>query len=405
MFPHLQLSDPRERWLVGVADLGLAAVAPVLRGPRPRRDRDGEPLRILLLRLERVGDLLMTLDALVAVRSCARSAQIDLVVGSWNEGLAKLIPASTRVETLNANWLAREAPAGSWRQLVSRAWSWRERHYDLAINFEGDIRSNVLIGLSGARRRVGFDMAGGGPMLTDRVPFDARLHTHANALRLVERAFDLPRDGAPLTSPPAARLTVPADARARAEALLASHGSGRPLVAIHAGGGREIKQWDLGRFAEVAVRLAASHGVDLVLTGTAQDRAAVETVRQALGPRIDVIDLVGRADLVTLAAVLERVDLLVTGDTGPMHLAAALDIPMVAVFGPSDPSRWGPVSSAARVVRVSLPCSPCNRIRRPPARCRGHVPDCLASVDTDAVYEAAVALLARGGRALTESLR
>ncbi len=82
---------------------------------------------------------------------------------------------------------------------------------------------------------------------------------------------------------------------------------------------------------------------------------------------------------------------MITGDTGPMHLAAALDVPLVAVFGPSDPRRWGPASGRAHVVRADLACSPCNRIRRPPARCRGHVPDCLAAVTADQVYEAACA--------------
>jgi lipopolysaccharide heptosyltransferase II len=394
VFAHLQLSDPRERWLVGAADLGLAALAPVV---RPWRGRGGgrDPQRILLLRLERVGDLVMTLDAIGAVRDLAPRARVDLVVGGWNAALAGLIPGLDRVETLDAPWLAREAKSHSVPHLLSRAWSWRARRYDLAINFEGDIRSNVLIGLSGAMRRVGFDMAGGGALLTDRVEFDARAHTRANALRLVGRAFGLEGDGAPARST-APRLAVPEEARARARALLEDQSrAGQPLVALHAGGGREIKQWALARFADVASRLSRSLGARIVLTGTSADRPHVEAVRQALDPASAVIDLAGRADLVTLAALLEQMDLLVTGDTGPMHLAAALDVPVVAIFGPSDPARWGPEGPRTRVVRAQLPCSPCNRIRQPPARCRGHVPECLAAVSADAVYDAAVALLAR----------
>jgi ADP-heptose:LPS heptosyltransferase len=162
---------------------------------------------------------------------------------------------------------------------------------------------------------------------------------------------------------------------------------------VHAGGGREIKQWNLDRFADVVNRLAASHAAAVVLSGDAGDRALVDAVKADLDPGVRCLDLVGRADLVTLAAVLEKVNLLITGDTGPMHLAAALDTPVIAVFGPSDPARWGPFSNRARVVRVSLPCSPCNRIRRPPERCRGHVPDCLAAVSAGAVYDAAVGAL------------
>jgi ADP-heptose:LPS heptosyltransferase len=97
----------------------------------------------------------------------------------------------------------------------------------------------------------------------------------------------------------------------------------------------------------------------------------------------------GAIDLVTLAAVLERLDVFVTGDTGPMHLAAAVGTPVVAVFGPSDAARYAPRGNRHRVVRIDLPCSPCNRIRRPPARCVGHTPDCLSGIDVQRVLEAA----------------
>ena len=337
----------------------------------------------------------MTLDAIAAVRQAAADAAIDLVVGEWNAEIARLVPGIDRIEILNAGWLARDASGLSLTAMVRRAWSWRRRAYDVAINFEGDIRSNVLLGCSGARRRVGFGMAGGRAMLTDCVPFDPSVHTRSNALRLVERAFDRPAGSLESfgPAPPAARLALPADARTRAADLLAGLAGARPVVVVHAGGGREIKQWNLDRFAGVANRLAVSHGAAFVLSGDTGDRALVDAVEADLGPAVRWVDLAGRADLVTLAAVLTAADLLVTGDTGPMHLAATLDVPVVAVFGPSDPARWGPASERARVVRVSLPCSPCNRIRRPPERCRGHVPDCLAAISADAVYDAAVEML------------
>jgi ADP-heptose:LPS heptosyltransferase len=391
LFSHLQLRDRRERWLVGLADAALHLVRPFL-GRREKPVASESRTSILLLRLERVGDLLMTLDAIAAVRRAAPAAAIDLVVGEWNEALAKLVPGIDRVETMNAGWLARGAAGPSPAAMARRAWGWRARGYDVAINFEGDIRSNVLVGLSGARRRVGFGMAGGRAMLTDCVPFDPSVHTRSNALRLVERAFDLPSGSCEAfrPAPNAVRLALPDEALARAAALLAGVADARTVVVVHAGGGREIKQWNLDRFAAVANRLAASRDAAIVLSGDAGDRALVDAVKADLAPTVRCADLSGRVDLVALAAVLSRANLLVTGDTGPMHLAAALDVPTVAVFGPSDPARWGPFSPRARVVRVSLPCSPCNRIRQPPERCRGHIPDCLAAVSADAVYDAAV---------------
>ena len=134
-----------------------------------------------------------------------------------------------------------------------------------------------------------------------------------------------------------------------------------------------------------------------MLTGSTEDRALVDTARRSMSDAA-VIDLAGRLDLVTLAAVLARLDLYVTGDTGPMHLAAAVGTPVVAVFGPSDPTRYAPSDPDHhhRIVRIDLPCSPCNRIRLPPARCVGHTPDCLEGIDADRVYRAALDAIARG---------
>ena len=384
-----------------MADLALGAVRPLTSLLSRRAGRCDRPA-ILLLRLERIGDLLMALDAIRAVRLLAPDARIDLVVGSWNEGLARLIGGIDRIETLDAGWLARSAGGLGAARLASRAWSWRDRRFDLAINFEGDIRSHVLMALSGAPVRVGFDMAGGGPALTRRVRYDLRRHVADNSLALVAAAFGLDADVLGERARAAAvigrGIVPPPEARARASALLGHSGSPRadgepPLVGLHASGGREVKQWDLGRLAEVGRRLVARRGARIVLTGSPGDRPVVDRLRSALGTDVDVLDLAGLMDVVSMAAVLERLAVFITPDTGPMHLADAVGAPVVAIHGPSDPARWGPRSPRARVVRVDLPCSPCNRIRRPPGRCVGHVPDCLAAVNVDVVLGAALELI------------
>jgi len=129
-----------------------------------------------------------------------------------------------------------------------------------------------------------------------------------------------------------------------------------------------------------------------VLTGSSADRPMVDEVARALDG-VRVIDAAGDIDLPTLAAVLADLDLLVTSDTGPMHLAGAMHTPVVALFGPSHPERYGPLAMQQRVIRVDLPCSPCGQVRLPPARCRGHVPDCMDGITVDAVVRAAHDLL------------
>jgi ADP-heptose:LPS heptosyltransferase len=382
MFDHLQIYERRERILVGTADLALRLAAPagkLFRPPAPR-----PPRRVLLLRLERIGDLLMSLDAIEDVRQAAPAADIDLVVGSWNADLARRIRGMRRIKTLDAGWLSRDGRGLSFTAMFRTARSWAREQYDLGINFEPDIRSNLLLAACRAQKTAGFSSGGGGGLLDIGLTYDPRRHTAENARRLTAAVLDV----APRTT--IARLDLGAEERRQAAQRVAN--LGRPLIGMHVSGGRAIKQWDPVRFADLAVRLARARGATIVLTGTEADRSLIEPVATALRG-LRVVDLVGEVDVPGLAAVLERLDVFVTGDTGPMHLAAAVATPVVAVFGPSDPARYAPQDPMHRVVRIDLPCSPCNRIRLPPERCVGHIPDCLTGVDVDLVYRAIEATL------------
>jgi lipopolysaccharide heptosyltransferase II len=377
MLRRLQISDPWERGLVRVAD---AAIAPVgwVKPPPSHGVR-----RVLLLRLERIGDLVMALEGLATVRAALPDAEIDLVVGSWNASLASLIPGITHVAALDAPWLSRGKQATTWAGLIRAARAWRTRNYDLAINFEPDIRSNFLLWIAGAARRVGYWTAGGGAFLTDAAAYDPSIHVAANAVNLARLATGghQPESG----SLAHARLATPDAARRQAASVLGDRSA--PLVGVHTSGGRAIKQWPPERFGALARQLVDDLGATIVLTGGESDRDLVNTVKAALPPA-RVIDLCGSLDLQALAAVIERLDLLITGDTGPMHVAHAVGTPTVSIFGPSDRVRYGGREPHHRIVRVDLPCSPCNRIRRPPARCTGHTPDCLAGVSVDLVRQA-----------------
>lgn len=389
----LQIYDPRERAIVAAADAVLGAAAGTV-GRLRRRRRAVDPKRILLLRLERIGDLLMAAPAIADARAAAPDAEIDLVVGSWNADVARSLRGVTRVIVADAAWLARGHAGSTVPALARIATRWRKRKYDLAINFEPDIRSNLLVALSGARWTVGYSSAGGGPLLDEAIDYRPTEHTIDNARRLVSTAF-----GRATSAAHGTLLDVPAPIRDRADSIL--HGRAWPLIAVHVPGGRRVKQWDPDRFAAVAMSLAGDRGATIVLTGTADDKALVDRVRLAV-PTDRVVDLTNVSDLLTVAAVLQRCELMITGDTGPMHLAAAVGTPIVAVFGPSDPRRYAPRGARDRVVRVDLPCAPCNRIRLPPARCTGRTPDCLALVTSDQVLAAAHAVLDECGTAASK---
>ena len=325
--------------------------------------------------------------------------QIDLVVGSWNESLARMIPGIDSVETVDVPWMARTGRGLSWRNLVHHAREWRRRNYDVAINFEPDIRSNFLLALSGAPVRVGFVSGGGGAMLTEALDPDPRAHIADNARVLVQRAFVaqrfLPAEALAKAGPAegSPRLNVPPAARERAAQLIALPKDGGEIVGIQPAAGRRIKEWDPARFAEVGAQLARTRGASVVLIGSTSDKPVLDAMRAAWPADVPLVELPPETDLVVLAAVLERLSLFITGDTGPMHLAAAVGTPVLAIFGPSLPTRYAPLSPLSKIVRIDIHCSPCNLMRRPPTRCLGRVPDCLSGITSADVLRVANEML------------
>ncbi len=378
MFDHLQIYEPRERMAVGLADLALAPM-----GWFRRESPSAAPTRVLLLRLERIGDLLMTREAIARVKALWPEATVDLAAGSWNAPLAQWLPVD-RVDVIDVPWLAREGTGLSWPALLTHARGWARQRYDLVINFEPDIRSNLLAWCSSAPRRVGYWTAGGGALLTDALAYDPSRHVADNAARLLGAVS--PRAAALTTS--VTPLTADEAAHTAARAILAEAPGAATLVGVHVSGGRESKQWHLESFARVARALAETEAATIVLTGAAGDRPLVDRVARAL-EGTPVIDAAGRLDLPGTAALLAQLRVLVTGDTGPMHLAAAMGTPVVALFGPSDPRRYGPLGDGHHILRVQLPCSPCGQVRLPPERCRGHVPDCMDGITVERVVAAA----------------
>ena len=395
MFEHLQIDSRHERRLVGAADLVLAPWAAINAWRQPAADDELPPRRVLLFRLERIGDLLMTLRAIAAIRARLPDAELRLVVGSWNAPLAHCMQAVDAVETFDVPWLSRERPGSTLRTAAAQSAAWRRHRFDLAINFEPDIRTNALLAASGARRRGGFVSGGGGGFLTDVLDYNRNIHSAANAQRLVDRL--LPPDRSPPIADSRNRipLLIPRAAREAATRLLAAHDCSGRLIGINPGAGRLIKEWPPERFAAVAATLAADDGATIALLGAEDDRAQADGVRQALPSEVALIDIVGQVPLLELAAVLTRLAVLITGDTGPAHLAAAVETPVVAIFGPTDPNRYRPLTPHAEVVHADLWCRPCGRLRRPPKRCTHGAPDCLTGVETGAVVAAARRLIAR----------
>ena len=151
--------------------------------------------------------------------------------------------------------------------------------------------------------------------------------------------------------------------------------------------GWATKRWTREGFARLADWLVEARGAGVIFTGSAADRPEVEAILARMNR--ESADFVGRTDLKTLGALYDRVDCLVSTDTGPMHLAAAMGTPVVALFGPTAPWRTGPYGAGHAVVRPEVPCSPCFRREAPECKCMHEIEVTTVKRNVDAVLERA----------------
>jgi ADP-heptose:LPS heptosyltransferase len=383
--------EPWERLLVGALDLPGRLTLGAWRALRGRPLIDLASVReVLVLRLDRIGDVFMSLPALADLRAALPRARIRLAVGQWSADAAKTAPVD-EVLVWNAPWVGRAAEgADTLKALYAKASALDG--IDLGLDLQGDVRASVLLWATGARYKVGYANTGGGYLLTHVVPLDETVSWVEQNRRAVSLAT-----GRPVGTARPDVLT--ADERDFARRLFENLtlDARRPVIAIHPSGGRLVKQWDIARWIELAGRLQQERGATILVTGSAADRALAGALLKAVPHR--GYDMTGRLSLREMLAVLERVDLFLSPDTGPMHMAAAVDAPAVAVFGPSDAVRYFSGASPRQVfVRHELWCSPCNLIRKPPPECSGpSMPECLQLVTVDAVHAAAVSILSQHG--------
>lgn len=388
-----RVTRPRERMVVALADLAARVVSPLLSQPRKEPPRD-----VLVLRLDRIGDVLMSLPALHALRAALPSARIRLAVGAWSRGIAVDAPVDD-VLVWSAPWAGRpDEGAASLAELFASARQLRARPPDLAIDLQGDVRASWLMAATGALARVGYANTGSGALLTQVVDLDEDVNFVEQNRRAIDTALGTAQPRAPF------RWLGEERRRAGRERLQAALSAARiqptgPVIGIHPGAGRPIKEWPVTRFAELARRLAQEAGATLVLTGSAGEAAKTSEIRATVPET--ALDLAGQLDLGGLAEVMSACDAFVSCDTSAMHFACAIDVPSVAIFGPSDPGRYFPGGEtgfgSARphvVLAPDLWCSPCNLIRRPPEECAAlPAPECLTTLDVDTVFRATLRLL------------
>jgi heptosyltransferase-3 len=348
-----------------------------------------DPTTILLIKLKHIGDVLLATPAIHALKAAYPAARIHALVPrdtepvlEGNPDLAGVIP------------FARPRGRGlrRWREELRLVRGLRALRPDLVVAMGKGDREAILGLLSGARWRVGFDSGrkgflGRNRLLTHRVARTGREHVVEADLKLVEALGIAPPDRR-------LRLAVGAEAAAAADRMLAEAGvgPGDALATVHPTSRWLFKCWRDEGMAAVMDHLAAL-GLRVAIT-SGPDPREVRKARYILGlARRPAVDLIGRLTLKQLAAVLRRSCLFLGVDSAPMHVAAAVGTPVVALFGPSGEHNWRPWGEGHVVVAKDLFCRPCGQ-----DGCNGSKrSDCLEMITEAEVIAAVDAQLRRQG--------
>lgn len=319
--------------------------------------------RVLIYELGALGDIVLLVPFLRRLRAHLPAAHIAV---AGRPGGGSLLFEQGLIE----EWIPLGVPSFlSWLRIFRSAFGLRKQRYDLAfaVGWRGDLKGNLVIWLAGARRRVGYGYAGGKFLLTDVVPPDfARPHIADRNLKLLDHLGIPPlRDGE--------ILGVSSRDEEYAAELMARHGIGGEdlVIGVHPGAGSPVREWGDERFAEVASAAAEKFGAKILwFSDPAKPKPApanLEAISLTLPFR-------------QFAAVVRRCQLFLCNDSGPMHVAAALKVPVVAVFGPQRPEWFGPYGEGHRVIiRNDIWCRPCGD------RCRWKEPYCLSLIPVEQV--------------------
>ena len=340
--------------------------------------------RILIRATNWVGDAVMCLPALRAIRESYPKSQITILARPWVADIYEREPVADEILPLTTG-----RGAGDWTGKWLAARELRLRSFDCAILFQNAFEAALLAWMARIPRRIGYDRDGRKWLLTDaiRVPAPGEIPRHERFyyLELLRRAGLIGRS----ISSEEIRLDGAAEARAAGAPRFAAMGFAGRVVGVSPGAAfGTAKRWLPERFSGAAVRLARQTGAAVAVFGSAGERDLCESVAGAIrGEKIAAHNFAGETSLREFIELAAACDLYLTNDSGAMHSSSAIGIPTVAIFGATDHEATGPTGANARIVREPVDCSPC-LLRECPIDHR-----CMTRVSVDRVVETSLELL------------
>lgn len=339
-------------------------------------DREGmiDARNILVIGASWVGDTVLSLPTIRGLRKLFSEAHIGLLTrGHLGDMLREIVDIDEVIPYQPRKGFYR------WADDLGTVVSLRRRGFDVALILPRSFHSAFIASLARIPIRVGYRDEGRGFLLThgvDRTDALLRIHRTKYYLHLLESMGGIPDGDLPV-------IEVVPELRRWAHGFLRSCGmeDSHPLVGFNPGATYgSAKCWDPHRFSALGTRLWRDYGAGILIFGSQRERELAAVIAQGIDGK--AVNLAGSTTLSQLAALMESCDAVVTNDTGPMHISAAVKTPVVAIFGSTDPATTGPCGNKHLIVRKEVSCSPCLK-RVCPTDHR-----CMDLISTDDVQEA-----------------
>lgn len=316
--------------------------------------------KILFVKLSAIGDVIHCLPALESIKACLPSARISWVV---EEKASNLLEDYPNIEKLyifkRKSWLCRlKNPLnmpGVLKEFISFIKEIRREKFDIVMDYQGLLKSGIITFLSGGRRKIGFKDAREFSyiFLDEKIDAPPRKEIHA----LVRNFYLVKSLGINSIN---ARWNFPLkEEEEKVFQKLKSLGLNltKPFILIHPFAGWKTKLWSQDKFALLGNRIVEELGANTLFTGGKEDISYVQGIiyRMTRGG----FNLAGKTSLKELAGLCRKCRAFISTDTGPMHLASAVEVPVIALFGPTAPWRTGPYGNKSIIIRKEMQCSPC----------------------------------------------
>jgi len=350
-----------------------------------RRTETTTPRKILIIKLSAVGDSVLAVPAWRSLRETFAHARFTVLCSAITHEVVRTIPYFDHLIELDIAGMLRRP-----HRLADFLRHLRACQFDLVVDFDQWMRTTALLSLAtGAPKRVGFDTRHQHRRFcyTDTIRPPRDRHEVDNFLDLAVAA------GAKRGSRQLQMWIPPEEVAWARQVVAAVRGGDGTVVAFHPGcGGAGVpRQWPLQSYIELGNRLTRLDSIAIVVTGSSSEVALAEQIAGQIGGK--AASLAGAHSITRFAAILQCCDLLVCGNTGAMHIAAAVGTPTVALHGPTNPRKWGPVGEGHVVIQSPMPCSPCLELGFDYG-CSTH--PCMRMIPVERVLDAIRQLLHRG---------